>query len=276
MFDICLPSEGDRKIGQCAIGSGRKVRVFVDSIQLLPNFQHYWPAAMAAILARLGPGYYHYGSEWSIEAPREHDLAKVPGIDIIDVEAKTVDAVDFSRWNSWDAYYNNVSSNIRRNVKRAEDYHTSLTINTRKGTKVFLDSNDIIRLRLAVYRRKGIHRSPLLLGIRYALKMAHLKKYALTATATSEGQVLSAFSGISCGSQMYYLEGGSQPNNNGASWSLLVHMLKLTYEMLGPKAKFIFGSGLNSGPGWHDLVRSREQCRFTSYPTSLIKFRFTG
>jgi hypothetical protein len=78
-----------------------------------------------------GPGEYHYGSPWSPEQPRQNDLASIRGVTVVSTQAITVYAVKFAQWANWDAYLKNVSTNAKRNAKRAEKTYADLAISRR-------------------------------------------------------------------------------------------------------------------------------------------------
>ena len=57
LLDILVTRGGERhKVGQCAVGIGRRFRVFSDGLQLRRGYETVWRAAMAGVLAELGPG----------------------------------------------------------------------------------------------------------------------------------------------------------------------------------------------------------------------------
>jgi hypothetical protein len=66
----------------CAIGVGRTRKVFADGTQLLPCFEPLWIQAMIAVLSEVGPGLYHYGSDWSLEPCRAATIGQIPGVNL--------------------------------------------------------------------------------------------------------------------------------------------------------------------------------------------------
>ena len=273
-YDILLSEYGSlKKIGQFAISSGYKLRVFTDSIQLLPEYQPLWQRIMTSILAELGPGVYRYGSDWSLEPPREQALEAIPGVKIEAVKPITVDAVDFSRWPTWDDYLQAISTNIRRNVARSKKTYTDLFVRVRRGVGALIDGPILLRLRAGMYRRKNVHFSSVSIISRYVIRMIALRRYAVVAVASTKSQALAGCSGIDFGDHTYYIEGGCRTPNNGAAWHLLLCMLRRTYGRTGSTGKFVMGCGGESSTG---LARSRQQCRVTSHPTSIVFFRMVG
>jgi hypothetical protein len=77
------------------------------------------------------------------------------------------------------------------------------------------------------------------------------------------------FVGIDFGPNTYYVEGGSRADNEGAAWYLITAMLKRAFHR-SSSGKFVMGCVLND-PG---LECSRNQCRVTSYPSSIVEFDY--
>ncbi len=101
-----------------------------------------------------------------------------------------------------------------------------------------------------------------------------MHKYAITAVAIISGSVVATFSGIEFGQNTYYLTGGSEVNNGGAPWYLLLLLIRRTYDRTHGTGKFLMGTVQKSGPGWDGLARSRKQCRVTDFPTSIVTFTY--
>jgi hypothetical protein len=101
-------------------------------------------------------------------------------------------------------------------------------------------------------------------------------EYAFTAVAP--GKALAAFSGFRFGSCTYYFDGGSAGGHSGASWFLMMNMLREAYER-ALDGKFVMGYfdyatyAEEVGGG---LVRSRRSCRVTDYPTSIGDFTWSA
>src|SRR5215475_10748631 len=78
LFEVFVQEDGLlQKIGQCAVGVGRAVSVFLGELQLLARYSRFWTRAMTALLGRLGPGRYSYGSTQSMEESREGNLKTI-------------------------------------------------------------------------------------------------------------------------------------------------------------------------------------------------------
>ena len=156
LFEFVQHQDGvQTKIGQCAVVGGRRARRFCDGVQLLPGFDHYWNNAVAAVLQMVGPGRYHYGSGWRLETPREKELDGLTGVSIDHIQRVVVEAVDFSRWASWEEYSRSISNNARRNAKRAINMHSDVTLVFRRGLWTMVSVPCLTWLRRLMLRRKG-------------------------------------------------------------------------------------------------------------------------
>lgn len=271
-FELYAVVDGGRqKIGQCAIAYGRgSDRQFVDSLQLLPVFDEYWSAAMRAVLRVVGPGQYRYGSTWSLESPRDGDFYDVAGVSVESIRQIVVEAVDFSRWSSWDAYLRDVSTNARRNAKRASQSFPDLAVTVHPGMKAATQVALLTRLRLQMFKRKELQFRVAREYLRSLFRSVLWRHHAFIATASGGGQTLSLFSGICFGSNTYYLEGASRVSNGGATWHLMLAMLREAFER-APTGKFVMGITEKDA----DLARSRQQCRVTGHETSVVSFSYT-
>jgi hypothetical protein len=264
-----------RKIAQCGVAVRMRHRAIIDGLQILPAEELLWGAAMRAVLAELGAGRYSYGSQWSIEPPRQGALAALPGVTIDRALPVTVQVVDFRHWDTWDSYARQMSANARRNAQRALRTHPDLAIGVHTGWATLRDMPGILRLHRGTTRRKGIGTSTIRMLVRLLVRTFSLHRHAVSALISLPSQgCLAAFSGVEFGQNTYYLTGGSRPDNGGAAWQLLIAMLRRTHERTGGQGKFLMGPVQEDRPGWSDLLRSRQQCRVTEFPTSLISFSY--
>ena len=269
--------DGPLKIGQCAVGVGRHHRVFADGLQMLPERKTLWPAAMVAVLRKLGRGRYVYGSEWSVEPPRDHALVRLDGVTVDDVRPTQVDVIDLSRWASFDDYRMSASSNVRRNVKKAEKSYAHLRVVNSDGmvrADQFIHS---VRLRRSLFRRKGLHRSVFGMAVRSLARLLALRKYNQSAMLFDGRDLLASYTGVRFGRQFSYLEGASGDDTRGASWYLLMAMIERAFEETDGNGLFVMGSddGTQAGdPAWEGLRRSRRQAAATSVPTAVVSFSY--
>ncbi|MFC7609926.1 GNAT family N-acetyltransferase [Teichococcus aestuarii] len=218
-----------RKIGQCAVGISLRRRVFADSLQLLPEEQQLWSEAMQAVLGRLGAGEYHYGSQWSLEAPREADLAAIPGVTVTAVEPITVHAVSFREWSSWEAYLRGLSSNARRNAKRAQEQFADLAVEIRQGRETLRRWPALQALKSMLAERKQLDFRQARHFLRFAMRLMALRQNNFLAVARGGGEDMAAFAGIDFGPNTYFLESGARDTRNGTGWHLMLTMLQRAY-----------------------------------------------
>lgn len=233
---------------------------------------------MVAILRAAGPGEYTYGWTHNLEQPRESDLRRISGVTISTVRPITVEAVDFSRWSSWDEYWRATSNNIRRNVKKAQVEIVDLALESRRGVRSLAQIPAVVRLRVATYHRKGLNFRPLREIASTAGTVLSCPECAFTVLASGRGKVLAAFSGFQFGANTYYLDGGSTSDNAGASWYLMMHMLREAYDR-APQGRFVMGyidHAIHDEAVGGGLVRSRQSCRVTDYETSIVRFRWSA
>ena len=269
--------DGPLKIGQCAVGIGRSRRVFADGLQLLAEYRSLWPSAIKAVLRHLGTGTYTYGSEWSVEQPRDHALTSLDGVTVDDVRPTHVDVIDLNRWANFDAYRMSTSSNVRRNVKKAEKSYPGLRIAENDGlmrADQFLQS---VRMRRSLFRRKGIAKSGVGMAVRSFARLMALQKYNHSAMLFDGRELLAAYTGVKFGRHFSYLEGASADDSRGASWYLLMAMIERAFDATGGKGLFVMGSddGTQAGdPAWEGLRRSRRQACATAIPTAVVTFRY--
>lgn len=275
-LEILLVEDGRRtKIAQCAVGIGRRRRVFADSLQLLPGHAHRWSEVMQAVLRHLGPGAYHYGSQWNLEAPREPLLQALPGVVITQVEPITLDVVDFRQWPHWDGYLREVSSNAKRNAKRARETHPDLAVSLRHGLASLADWGALNGLRAQLSSRKALGLTLRRTLPRFLLRLAALGPRNFIAIARAGENGLAGFSGIDFGANTYFLEAGSGAVNQGASWYLMLGMLERAWRR-APQGAFIMGAQYERQVRDEGLAFSRRQCRVQRLPTSEILFEYDG
>jgi hypothetical protein len=260
-----------------AIGANKYM--FLDGLLLQPRYDALWVHAMGALLEKLGPGTYCYGSELSLEAAREEDLKSVRGVAVEIVRPLVVHSVDFGRWPTWSDYWSAISNNSRRNAKRAEQTIPGLKLVVREGLISALDIPKLIRLRASMYERKGLEFQALRAGASYLGSIAGCPEHVVTAAVYKGRHAIAAFSGIEFGTHTYYRDGGSLAEHRGAAWYLQLAMLRRAYDRHGAAGKFIMGyvdfASHDEAVGG-GLLRSRRALRVTDYPTSCVTFSYRG
>jgi hypothetical protein len=264
---------GRVQIGQAAIGFGSRLRVFADGLQLLPEHSPLWREAMTAVLEQAGPGVYHYGSRWSLEPAREGDCASIDGVNVANVQSITMYAVDFARWPTWDAYLRDVSSNARRNAKKAEKFGERLVIDARRGLAMLRDAPHLIGLRRGLYARKQVPFSAAGSALRLMVRAAIMRENAFIAVARVDGSPISAFGGVTFGDNTYFVDAGSLQEDNGVYWHLMLRMLRDAYQR-APLGRFVTGAYYNGASVSRGLDFFRYQCRAQENATSEFVFTY--
>jgi hypothetical protein len=268
---------GLRKIGQCAIGRRRKgASLFLDRIQLLPADEPKWAEAMRAILQVAGPGEYEYGWELNLEPPREGVLAALPGIAIQETTPLMVQAIDFSGWETWDAYYKDLRKGARQSAQFAYRDIPGLNFKTWTGRRSIFAIPALTRLKVELSKRKKLTLRLMDLLTSYLGWTILCPRYTVTRLARDGNQVLAAYYGAEFGGNFYYLEAASVHGNQGASWALLLSMIQRSYER-DPNGKFVMGYvnyALHDEEVSGGLIRSRTACRITDFPTSVVRFKY--
>lgn len=276
LLEILAVSNGERrKIGQCAVGISLRRRVFADSLQLLPQESGLWPEAMQAVLGLLGAGEYHYGSQWSLEAPREADLARLPGVSVTAAEAITVHAVSFREWGSWETYLRGLSNNARRNAKRAQEQFADLSVEIGQGRETLRRWPALQALKSMLAERKHLDVRLIRQFLRFAMRLVALRQNNFIAVARGGGQDMAAFAGIDFGPNTYFLESGARDTRNGTGWHLMLTMLQRAYSR-APEGYFVMGAQYARDPADEGLHFSRRQCRASFLPTSEVSFHYDG
>jgi hypothetical protein len=268
---------GQVKIGQCAVGIGRKRIVFSDTIQLLPEFEECWSDCMRAVLDHLGPGLYQYGSEWTIAPCRAQAAASLAGI--VELRSRLVDvqAIDFSRWDDFETYYKSVSTNARRNVKKAEKAYDKLGFREQTGRAVFRGLLPLQILRHRLFARKGVRSSLAALLVRSTIRTLATFRYNVLVGLTHGPHTLARYLGINFGRNYFYMEAAAEPEHPYAASYLLHEMISRSYTESNGRGHFVMGPDdhqQRGTPAWDGLVRSRQQWNVSAFPTSVLTFHY--
>lgn len=284
MFEIFTDSPGPGarrsqcRVGQCAVAVSRDGGTFLDRLQLEPGHESSWSEAMRAVLSNLGPGRYEYGWPESLEPPREGELGQMAGVAVTQVRPLTVHSIEFSAWPTWDAYFRAVSTNVRRNVKKAQTGFPDLTVEWRSGISGISQVRSLIRLRSQTYGRKGLGFGAPAAVLSTVANLASAGPASFTAVARGGGRELAAVSGIRFGANTYYRDGGSVADNGGAAWHLLMAVIERAFCEHG-QGRLVMGY---LDPRIHDesvsggLLRQRRSCRVIEVPTSTVTFTWAG
>ncbi|MBO9135263.1 hypothetical protein J5289_20610 [Rhizobium sp. B230/85] len=278
-LDIILCTADDQvKIGQCAVGIRKSDHVFCDAIQVLPDYRHLWSLSMRAVLSHLGDGYYRYGSDWCLDKCRSAELHALPGVSVISTAAVDMIAIDFKRWESFDAFYKEVSKNARRNVQKAERSYPGLDFAIRRQWQIFWDLVPLELSRLRLFKKKRILTSRASLVIRSLSRVLTTSKFSFTARNVSGDKTLARFMGITFGPIMFFMEAAAaEDHGGGAASHLLKCMIETAYMQTTGRGMFVFGPDNHENdadPVWQGLARSRLQWQAKSYPISVVQCLF--
>ncbi|WP_428491965.1 hypothetical protein [Rhodopila sp.] len=263
------------RVGQTAVAVGLVNRYFVEGIQMFPGTPSRWRSIMQAVLRFLGPGNYRYGSPWSLEPARDRDLLAIGQICIKSSHPIDVFAIDFARWPSWEDYLKAVSSNAKRNAKKAMRTFDDLSFDHRTGLGCLRHAGPHVRLRYGLYTRKRLSPRVLRFATRFTVRVSVLKRRCFSITATGAGEVIAAFGGIRFGSNVYYLESSARKNNNGVSWLMMLRLIKQSYQR-APAGAFVTGYHRHGTPLSPGLEVFRAQCCAVAHPTSEILFSYAA
>lgn len=191
LFHVYLEADGERtQIGQYTLIFRGDSRVFYDGLHLYPEYRGLWAAAMTAVLADAGPGTYEYGWQWMPEPPREAELRTIPGVTLTHVRPILVQGVDFANWPDWDAYYRDISENIRRNARKAEKLHGDLKFTLVTGLAALTKVPALVAMRGDMYRRKQLAFNPLRIFAGYVTSILACPAQASIGVVTSGGRTL--------------------------------------------------------------------------------------
>jgi hypothetical protein len=266
----------DRKIGQCVVGmrAGRSA-LFLDRIQLLHAYEGLWGQAMRAVLDHVGAGDYEYGWELNLEPSRENDLAQLAGVVVERSTQLVVQAVDFSRWPSWNDFFAALRKGARQSAQFAKRDLPGLAIQVRTGRSSIGMAPALLQLRSALARRKGLRHHLARLALCYLGWILFSPDLTLMATAKHGRRVLAAHLGADFADNSYYLDGASVERSLGASWALLLTMMQRAYDR-NPKGRFVMGYinyAIHDPCRGDGLLQSRAACRVSDYPTAIVHFR---
>jgi hypothetical protein len=261
------------KVGQCCLVKNSVSTSFLAGLQLRPGVS--WRNCMAAALRNSPPGTYVYDDRWSIAPSRAAELATIPGVTIKTVTEITVHAIDLAKFSSWDSYYKEISTNIKRNIKKAETFLPDLQIATWRGHSAVLKLATLLHLRKVTFERKGITYNPLREAIRKFSSFTLAASNLVVSIASAGGKDLAFICGYDFGDVFYYFEGGSIDDSSGASWKLLVESVKALYAR-APQGLYVMGYLDEAAPGFarEGLMRQRNSMRKSDFPSAMVTFDY--
>lgn len=252
-FFIDRPGAPNRKIGQCAVAIRGARRIFLDSIILEPDFAEFWRDCFVLAIATAGPGQYRYGSNWTVETDYPAKIFAAPGV----VPAGDVqgyqDVIDFRRWSSFDAFFKDVSANIRRNVAAVEKMSEPTRIEEYSGLGIFRAMHHLSRLRKIVLAKRGVSVNVVADYLARAVKIVIFRRHARMTLLRHGDKVHSVFYGIAYGPTLHYNAGATLPEINGLGPYMFVHLIRRWFEQ-HPDGRLLMG--FVDGRGVDDKDRS--------------------
>ena len=274
VMEFRLRGPGEKKVAQCMVSCRRGSFEIEDGIQLLPEHADMWTEVMQALLDHFGGGYYSYGGLWSAEPCRDQELKGLPGVTIGHVRPFAIQAVEFSKWPSWDRYWAKVSDSVRYESKYAPERVPGLRLDRYSGRRTLKAIRSIVDLQKASYARKSIGYSRLKQGLRYAFYMAQGWRTLDVVLAVADEGVLAAYYGARIGDNTYYIYGGQKAGSSGANWYLLKEMTREAFERC-PTGRFVMGNvdyAIHEEATGGGLLRARKALRVSDFDTSIVKF----
>lgn len=276
-FEFFTRESGEeQKVGQCVVMKrGRRFRI-QDGLQMVSEDPQIWRDAMNGLLRKLGPGDFIYGGLWNCEVARQDELATLPGVRIENVRPFTVQAVDFSRWPSWDRYWAKVSENVRRNARYALERAPGLHVKRYTGFAMLRKIPMLVQLQQESLSRKSLTVRAFRQSLQYLYYMAVCDRIYEVNFAVGDDGVIASYYGAQLGGNFYYIYGGQRAGGSGANWFLMQHMARIAYERC-PTGRLVMG---NVDYATHDenvgggLLRARRSLRVTDYETSIIRFSY--
>lgn len=266
------PDKG-RKIAQCLISRAKGKLAFDDGLNILNGYEGHRPTILAHLLPHLPAGHVSYGWAWSLDAVSADDFLTIPGTSGHQCHDVIVHAISLANWTSWDDYYRDISNNVRRNVKRAEQGDPQVTVVRGRGVQALRLIPDLVRMRQQTLDRVDMTHASWRMALSYAANLLVMRDASHIAIARQGNKALAALFGYKSGSKFYYWQGGSIDGSNGAAWKLLTDTVAYWYGKF-PQGQFIMGYFDDSLPGYRreGLHRQRESLRKSDYRTQIISF----
>ncbi len=275
VFATSGPSKG-QKVAQCLVSARGHRLAFEDGPQILSGHERYRSDILAKLLPHLPAGRLSYGWTWSLENVPLEDFVRIPGTSGHDSRDIIVHSVNLANWGCWDSYYRAISTNVRRNVKRAEEATTPVEVIHATGLAAVRLIPDLVRVRRHTLDRVDLRHPAWRMAVSYLANILTMPRTCHIALARQGTKPFAGLFGYEFGRDFYYWHGGSVEINNGASWKLLTDTVRRWKEKR-PDGQFIMGYFDDSLPGYRreGLHRQRESLRKSDYTTRLISFDWT-
>ena len=277
-YEIYVEEFGnDKKIGFYTISHVQGGLRFYDGINIVPEYDYMWRSIAEMVLKSLPDGEYEYGWQWNIANSKYVEISSLPGVEILDHRPILIQGVEFSKWPDWNAYYKDISENIRRNIKKTIDSSGNISIKYFRGYRSIFQIGEILSLRYQLAKRKGLEFNYFRLAVAYILSILTCPSQSELTQLDIKGRPVSIQNMSQFGDTTYYLDGASLPEFSGAGWVLQLETMKRAYER-DPKGVYLLGytDVEPRGPEPEGLLRSRRSLRATEWSSSLISFRWSN
>ncbi|MBF9150229.1 hypothetical protein [Novosphingobium jiangmenense] len=264
-----------QEAGLCIVHSRDNIHTLRERLLLFPGQEMWWAPALSAVLEHIGSGTYRYGPSSSVSPSRASELGLVSGVSITDAKPYAVQAVDFSRYGSWNEYLYDLKPGIRNECRRAETRH-DLELVATSGRGIW---RAIGRFVLQLHRqphRKGRRLAELRQVLSLILSTATLRTSTVMFTAASGSEALATQYHVDFGSDRYYAAGAATHMQPSPAWWLTIQAFKDAWER-NPNGRVILGSfypHLHDGKTGEGLLDFRRRCRAISFESEILEFRF--
>ena len=277
-FELYLTRDSERvPIGFTTVAATRFGRQFYDGLLLYPEHQHLWVSAFDTIMRSLPSGEYQYGWQWNLEASRSPEIQSLPGVSNLSHQDIWIQGVDFSRWNSWDSYFSDISENVRRNLRKSEGEHPTVEVTLKTKLNALIEIPTLTLMRREMCMRKSIAFNSLRVAAGYLFSTLTCPIQSIVVSAKLAGRTLSIQNLTQFGSTTYFLDGASHPEAGNIGWYLQMLTIRQAYER-APRGKYLVGhtDELQKTSIAKGLLRSRRSIRVSNWPTSQIRFKWTN
>jgi hypothetical protein len=184
--------------------------------------------------------------------------------------------VHFRNWKTWDEYYRNISTNSKRNYKRAVNNIEDLNIVNNHGLAAVTELWFLTKSKRTTSISKSLNFNLLDFVARFIVRSVLFGDRQFVSVVRSGRTRLVAISGIEFGSRLFYLDGGTCVERRGANWYLMIEALK-EFRRRCPEGIFMMGAIDHPYPTHKEaqgVVRFRLACRVTNLHGCVVKFLY--
>jgi hypothetical protein len=164
---------------------------------------------------------------------------------------------------------------VKRNLKRAREAEPPVATRWSSGRSSLRNLPASIAMRGATMRRLGSPTRQTVALIQRSIAWLCGPEGLRVGIASAGTRRLAALVGYEVGANFYYAIGGSVPDNNGASWTLLVGAVT-EWRRKHPAGRFVLGylDEALEGVQREGLLRQRQSLRKSDFATALVRFEY--